>query len=104
MGDGIIKGKQLTDIKLSPDTTPLNINSYTVSATGSGKQLVNKEYLEDYVDAVTYSLQEITDVGNTSSNDIEITDFSSGIILRSPDNSRWRITINDEGQLIAEQL
>jgi hypothetical protein len=100
MSNGKVKGKQLTEILLSPSETPLSIDTYTVSTGGTGKQLVNKEY----VDSLTYSLQEITDVDNTTSKDIEITNDLSGLILRSPDGNRWRLTINNDGQLIAEQL
>jgi hypothetical protein len=39
--------------------------------------------------------------GNASiTQDIEIKDFSRGVILRSPNNNRWRITINNSGHLI----
>ena len=100
MSSGKIKGKQLVDIILSPGETPLNIASYSVSATSSSKQLVNLEY----VDGLTYSLQDTTDVGNTTSKDIEITNSASGVILQSPDGNRWRLTINNDGQLLAEQL
>jgi hypothetical protein len=110
MSDGKVKGKQLIDIPMSPSETPLSIDSYTVSSSGSGKQLINKDYLETYVQSVTISssgtqsLQQVTDVSNTTSNDLEITDFNSGVVLKSPSGDRWRITINDDGQLIAEQL
>ena len=103
MIEKLVKGKQLTDISLNPSTTPLDINNYTVSATGSGKQLINKEYLES-VGSGTASLQLVTNVGNTTSNDIEITDSNRGYILKSPDGTRWRLTINDNGQIIASSL
>ena len=32
-------------------------------------------------------------------NDIEITDSTKGVILKSPNNTRWRLTINDNGTL-----
>jgi hypothetical protein len=35
----------------------------------------------------------------TQSADMEITDATKGVILKSPNNSRWRITINDDGTL-----
>ena len=38
------------------------------------------------------------------SDDIEITDFTKGIILRSPNNSRWRITIDNTGSLIITSI
>lgn len=41
---------------------------------------------------------------NLTTNDIEITDFTKGIILRSPDNSRWRVTIDNAGVLLRTKL
>ena len=35
----------------------------------------------------------------TVNDDIEVTDFTKGIILRSPNNSRWRITVTNSGAL-----
>jgi hypothetical protein len=40
----------------------------------------------------------------TQSADMEITDNTKGIILKSPNNSRWRITINDDGTLARAAL
>jgi len=37
--------------------------------------------------------------GLSSTGDIEITDSTKGIILKSPNGARWRITINDAGLL-----
>jgi hypothetical protein len=37
-------------------------------------------------------------------DDVEITNFTKGVILRSPDNKRWRITVNNSGQLITTAL
>jgi hypothetical protein len=46
------------------------------------------------------SLSAVTAVGNTTTDDIEITDSTKGIILRSPDNTRWRVTVDNSGSLI----
>jgi hypothetical protein len=50
--------------------------------------------------------KELTVVGEISStgivytdDDVEITNSSKGIILTSPNNSKWRITVNDSGVL-----
>jgi hypothetical protein len=44
-------------------------------------------------------------VGNASvTEDLEITDFNKGVILRSPNNTRWKITINNSGHLITTAL
>jgi hypothetical protein len=37
-------------------------------------------------------------------NDIEITDFEKGVILPSQNGTRWRITVNDDGNLITTQI
>jgi hypothetical protein len=42
--------------------------------------------------------------GVVQSGDIEITDPSKGIILHSPDDSRWRITIDNDGVLTVTGL
>ena len=39
-----------------------------------------------------------------SSNDIEITSSTNGIILRSPNGTRYRITIDDEGNFNKEAI
>jgi hypothetical protein len=40
----------------------------------------------------------------TSSSDTEVTDSTKGVILKSPNNTRWRITINDDGTLARAAL
>lgn len=61
--------------------------------------------LETEVDALTAgTLQEVTDQGNTTSDDIEITDDTKGLILTSPDLTRWRITVEDAGTLTITDL
>lgn len=50
------------------------------------------------------TLQAVTDLGNTTTNDIEITDTTKGVILKSPDGTRWRITITNNGELVATSL
>jgi hypothetical protein len=49
--------------------------------------------------------ESLTINGNASiTQDIEIKDFNRGVILRSPNNTRWRITINNSGHLITTAL
>ena len=45
-----------------------------------------------------------TKIGSQTNQDIEITDASKGIIMKSPSGKRYRVTINDEGELTKEQL
>jgi hypothetical protein len=40
----------------------------------------------------------------TASGDIEATDSTKGVILKSPDGTRWRIIIDDSGELTATAL
>ena len=39
-----------------------------------------------------------------TNQDIEITDFNKGIILTSPLGKKFRITINDDGELIKSEI
>lgn len=39
-----------------------------------------------------------------TANDIEITDATKGIILKSPDGSRWRVTVDNSGNLITTSI
>lgn len=43
-------------------------------------------------------------VDQQSATDIEITEPNNGIILRSPNGTRYRITINDDGELNKELI
>jgi len=74
----------------------INNNQETISLyVGSHKVGIN-------TDSPTEALSV---VGNANvTEDLEITDFNRGIILRSPNNTRWRITINNSGQLITTSL
>ena len=55
--------------------------------------------------------KELTVIGSISSSnvvyvdsDVEITNNTKGIILKSPNNTRWRITVTDAGTLSAVSL
>lgn len=49
-------------------------------------------------------LQGVTDIGNTTDNDIEITDTTKGVIIKSANGTRWRIGITNNGELTAVSL
>lgn len=40
----------------------------------------------------------------STNGDLEFIDAAKGAILRSPDGSRWRVTVNDAGVLVASKL
>jgi len=51
------------------------------------------------------TLLNYTNIGElVNKNDIEITGTASGYILRSPDNTRWRITIDNVGLISATSI
>ena len=45
-----------------------------------------------------------TKIGSQTEQDIEITDSTKGIILNSPSGKRYRITIDDDGEFIKEEI
>jgi hypothetical protein len=57
-----------------------------------------------------YAEVKVSDAGitltgkTTASNDIEVTDLTKGVILKSPDGSRFRVTIDDNGALTSTKL
>lgn len=53
---------------------------------------------------ISNGLQGITDINPMTDGDIEITDTTKGYILKSPNGTRWRVTINDSGDLITTSL
>lgn len=66
---------------------------------------VQKIYVDTLFNSVSgQNLQQVTDIGNSTTNDIEISDFTKGIVLRSPNNLRWRITVDNFGILTTTQI
>jgi hypothetical protein len=83
----------LTAIRLNVNDTASNASSMLMDLQvgGVSKFNVNK----------SGSVQ----VGAISANqDIEITDSTKGIILRSPNNTKYRVTVSDAGELITTQI
>jgi hypothetical protein len=84
----------------SLDYRELAINSadgtlYTKTTDDNIATFLNSEQLKSNFIPLT---------GGQVSGDIEITDHIKGIILRSPNNSRWRITVSNNGHLNAVAL
>lgn len=59
------------------------------------KMLELKNYLDARID---------TKIGSQTDQDIEITDSTKGIILNSPSGNRYRITVDDDGEFIKEEI
>lgn len=87
-------------------------SSYPIS---SGDRINGDTWLTDegqrliwYIDADTGQWVDFGGSGgafvSTTSGDIEITDSSKGIILRSPNGTRWRMTVNDSGNAVFSSL
>lgn len=113
-----IKGSALTHAELDNnficlDTGLSNLSNVVNSLSGitgnaiSGLTYDNGVLTLTEMDGNTFSvtvsapaLSAVTAVGNRTTTDIEITDYTKGVILRSPDNTRWRITVDNSGSLI----
>lgn len=54
--------------------------------------------------AGTDTLQDVTTRGSTTTTDIEITDATKGLIVKSANGTRWRINITNNGELTAVSL
>lgn len=78
------------------ETTPASgtFTFNTAPATGS---LITVEYQKVVTNANTLAYA-------VGAEDIEITDSTKGIILTSPDSTRWRITVSNAGALTATSL
>lgn len=50
------------------------------------------------------TLQTVTDRGTTTTNDLEVTDTTKGIIIKSADGSRFRIGVTNDGSLTTTLL
>lgn len=50
------------------------------------------------------NLSDVLTEGNTAANDLELTGSANGIILESPDGTRWRIQVDNSGNLTTTSL
>jgi len=65
------------------------------SLTATHTQLVTELWIRTALNSLT--LQDVTDNGNTTDNDMEITDTTKWLILTSPNWTRWRVGIDNSG-------
>lgn len=74
----------------SKQFTPLNVPNNL--PTGLGSYLLRSfRYVADAITGIAY---------NVSHEDIEITDSAKGLILTSPNGTRYRVTVNNAGALV----
>lgn len=52
----------------------------------------------------TYLTLGVFSPPSTTNTDIEVTPSSSGVILKSPNTVRWRITVDNAGNLVKTSL
>lgn len=99
MSGGTIIGSGTTSVIQLPDFDTKVTN---LSLSGSVLTLTQNDLSTFSVTLPTTvpALSAVTAVGYTTTTDIEITDYTKGIILRSPDNTRWRVTVDNSGSLI----
>jgi len=58
----------------------------------------------DHTDSVALGSNTVTTAANqvaVGPRDVEITDATKGVVLKSPDGKRWRVTVNNAGALSA---
>jgi len=87
---------------------------HIVIGTGSTKDLIfgtnNQEQMRILANGnlgigTTSPTEKLEVDGNIiSSGDIEASDLNKGVILKSPNGTRWRVQINDTGNLTTEEL
>lgn len=81
-------------------------NAGSISLSGGVSASVKFNVLGSFTGYRTYNLQDSSGTLSLTEQaiDYEVTDATKGIILKSPDNSRWRITIDNDGNLSSTKL
>jgi hypothetical protein len=91
---------------LASNQTNQIVIGYDATGLGSNTAVLGNDSI------VTTALKGNVGIGTTSpaskltvtGGDIEVTDSASGIILKSPNGTRWRIIIDDSGELTTTAL
>ena len=87
------------DINHHMHGTVLDYNSFTGSLTADINSHTGTGTYSDWRINIGGTPTFINPLVVTTNSDVEVTDSSKGIILRSPNNSRWRVTISNNGTL-----
>ena len=97
-----LKFNYLNDKVSFPHMLPFSNLTYDLGSSSAyfANTYTQKLYLNStaYLDGSTAGRIAVTGV-LYSNTDVEITDTTKGVILKSPDGSRWRITIDNTGAL-----
>lgn len=94
-----IDGIDITTIQLGYDGVVINV---VESGTNSPRGFIGQQDFTPNITDLDYTQKIYVDtkVSKLGVDDIEITDFNKGVILTSPNGSRYRITVDDSGTLI----
>lgn len=68
----------------------------------TGPQINSLQYMT--TDFVTHTVWHSGAVAKVSETDVEVTDSDNGVILKSPDGTRYRITVENNGDLTTTSL
>lgn len=78
------------------------------SSTDHGQHAIGANVLTNNTSANLFISTLITDtnnsVGQVFASDVEVTDYTKGFVLKSPNGTRWRVTVADDGALTTTGL
>jgi hypothetical protein len=77
-------------------------DNLTTSTTGTALDAHQGYVLKGLIDTNTTNIA--TKADKTGTSDIEITDNTKGVILKSPNGTRFRLTVNNDGSLTTTAL
>jgi hypothetical protein len=98
------------------DNATIRLDNSSILFTKNGNQITidpssvkgiecNVDFSPNITDLdYTQKIYVDTKASKLGADDIEITDFNKGVILTSPNGSRYRITVDDSGTLITTLL
>lgn len=95
--DGVVRPKTLANVRTEVVTTAA-VNAAAATTVGTittgvwNGSVINQAYLDSAI------------ARNTGATDIEITDATKGVILKSANGTRYRITVDNDGSLTTTAL
>ena len=99
INNGISFYDGVAHLQFYPDFTN---NSFIVQGNSSSKGISGSSDYTPNITDLDYTQKKYVDTkaSEVGADDIEITDFNKGVILTSPNSSRYRITVDNAGTLI----
>ncbi len=80
------------------------VSWFNVKDAYTGDLIVANESGNVVINGPLSSTGLFTATGSTLSGDMEVTNTLKGVILKSPDGARWRITVDNSGNLITTSI